>query len=484
MIKNNDFIAPSGDMYLTTDLEQGSLPPFLTKAVSIADQPALQDMLLLSTLTVCSYAMPHMKMLHGDPQHTYYPHLMTMVVAPPASGKGVMNNARLLIKPIEDHLRKQGKMAEIPANSSAASFLDIYKRCGGEGFMMATEMDNLSKIWKKDYGDYSDLFRQAYEHEAYSKVRRADSKKSRLLRFDEPKLSVLLSGTPNQLRPLLGSGEDGLASRFLPYIVSELMPFNPKVLMHGDQYTENSAKMVFTQLGEELLARWQWLSHQDHDCLWSLTNKQAETLGKYLLDMETLVNDMQLSEDAMPIPLCFRSMFIRMPVTLKRIGMVLSTLRLELPVQAAEPQQPATPSGPSGLKNWVHKVLGKDKPAPASAHSPNDSSAHFPEVLYCSDEDFRTLLIIADKLLRHLMELATVLPAPANPLPLEQPVRPTPPRAEELLALLPEKFTTKEATKMSHQYGVSRATCTRYLSILCEQKSIVSVSRGKYQKIV
>ena len=38
MIKNNDFIAPSGDMYLTTDLEQGTLPPFLTKAVSIMEK--------------------------------------------------------------------------------------------------------------------------------------------------------------------------------------------------------------------------------------------------------------------------------------------------------------------------------------------------------------------------------------------------------------------------------------------------------------
>lgn len=484
MRKNDNLIAPSGDMYLSTEFEPSALPPFLRKAISTVDQPILQDMLLLSTLTVCSYAMPHMKMLHGDPQHTYYPHLMTMVVAPPASGKGVMNNARLLLKPIDDRLRKEGKMAEIPANSSSASFLDIFKLCDGQGFVMATEMDNLSKIWKKDYGDYSDLFRQAYEHESYSKARRADRKRSRMLRFEEPKLSVLLSGTPNQLSPLLGTGEDGLASRFLPYIVTEMQPFNPKVLMHGDHYTEDGARAVFSQLGEELLARWQWLNSQDHDCLWSLTDEQAERLAEYLVDMETLVNDMPLSEAAIPIPISFRSMFNRLPVTLKRIGLVLSTLRLELPSSPA-PQVESSPSK-SGIRQLVDKVLGKDKQVPSSELT--DASNHplpgFPEVLYCSDEDFRTLLIIGDKLLRHLLDLSMVLPAPANPLLIGPTEHPTPPRAEELLGLLPEKFTFSEAIKTGHQYGVSRATCGRYLSILCEQKSIVSVSRGKYQKIV
>ena len=68
MLKNNSFVVPSDGLYLTTDLEQGQLPEFLTKAISVADEPSQQDMLLLGTLTAASYALPHVKILHGKPQ--------------------------------------------------------------------------------------------------------------------------------------------------------------------------------------------------------------------------------------------------------------------------------------------------------------------------------------------------------------------------------------------------------------------------------
>lgn len=453
--------APTDDSYLSTCLMQGQLPPLLERAMMVADQPAQQDMLLLSTLTVCSYALPHMKMLHGSPQHTYYPNLMTLVVAPPASGKGVMNNARLLLKPIQDKLRKQHKYAEIPANSSSAAFLDVLKVSDGQGFVMATEMDNLSKIWKKDYGDYSDLFRQAYEHETYNKARRTGMNKSTLHTFAEPKLSVLLSGTPNQLRPLIGSGEDGLASRFLPYILLDVMPFDRNALMNGDHYTDNGAKAVFEQLGEELCQRWEWLAAQEHDCLWSLTDEQAEALADFLEDWELLVHERPQyeSENAMPeLPDAFRAMFNRLPVTLKRIGLILSTLRLPINTPASCPDLAATPAS-------------------------NYKYTNLPQVLYCSDEDFKTLVILAEKLIRHLIDLALMLPEPKMELPINRLEPHVQPRAQEFLTLLPEKFTFADAVKIGAKNGLSRSTVYRYCNVLKNENTIAQYEHGIYVKV-
>jgi len=87
--------------YICADIHEGQLPKFLENAVKVSDMPQQQDMLLLSTLTACSWALPNIRLLHDKGSKVYYPNLMTMVVAPPASGKGAMANARRLIEPID-----------------------------------------------------------------------------------------------------------------------------------------------------------------------------------------------------------------------------------------------------------------------------------------------------------------------------------------------------------------------------------------------
>lgn len=191
MLKNNSFVVPSDGLYLTTDLEQGQLPEFLTKAISIADEPSQQDMLLLGTLTAASYATPHLRILHGQPQHSYYPNLMSLVVAPAAAGKGVLNYTHRLMTPIQDKLRRLGMTAVIPANSSSAAFLDLLALNNGAGLMVETEMDVLSQIWKADYGNYSYLFRQAFEHETLRRARKAGGSKLSYTEIPNP---------PHQLR--------------------------------------------------------------------------------------------------------------------------------------------------------------------------------------------------------------------------------------------------------------------------------------------
>lgn len=439
------FEAPTPDMYLTNHIHQGQLPPFLEEAVTITDQTHLQDMLLLSVLTACSYALPHIKMLHGDPQHTYYPNLMTLIVAPPASGKGVMNNVRMLIDPIHRKLSAEKKFARIPANSSSTTFLDILRVSGGKGFMMETEMDILAKTWKKDYADFSDLFRQAFEHEPFCKARRVGMRKTKALEITNPKLSVLLSGTPNQVIPLLGTGEDGLASRFLPYLVSDIMPFNPNVLLNGDHFVENGAHAVYERLGQELLARYDWLANLDQDILWSLTDKQAQILGMLLSDAFTLSFEKILNRqtnETFQMPDSFVPSFNRMVVTIKRIGLILSALRLDI-------------------------------------HSTRKAE----EVLYCSDTDFRTMVLLAEKLLRHAAELIIMLPASKSPIQLNRIESHAALKAQDLLAQLPERFGYADVRELGEKENIPKITMKRRVDSLLQDKLIVKISRGKYRKV-
>ena len=245
----------SATPYLCADIPDGALPAFLEQAIAVADRPEQQDMLFLSALTACSYALPHMRMLHGKPQHTYYPNLMTLIVAPPAAGKGIMNNVRRLLAPIHAKLAFYDQLATIPANCSSAAFCELLSNNDGTAFMMETEMDVLSGTWKNDYANYSYIFRQTFEHETITRARKAPGGGISYIEIPNPRLSVLLSGTFNQLQPLIVSRENGLASRFMPYIVEDIAPFDPQVFMANDHESADGVAAVYQLLANDLFVR-------------------------------------------------------------------------------------------------------------------------------------------------------------------------------------------------------------------------------------
>lgn len=435
----------SSSSYLCADIPAGQLPAFIEKAISVAQQPHMQDMIFLSTLAACGYAMPHVKMLHGMPQHAYYPNLMFLIVASAASGKNVMNCAARLLDPLERQLMLDNRIVFIPANSSSAAFSELFHANGGRGFILATEIDEMSKVWKKDYCDYSEFLRLAAEHETKRHARVRPGKGVVLQTALTPRLSVLLSGTPAQLKPLIGSRENGLASRFQPYLVTDRTPFNRAVVENGDHYVTGGADEVMEALSEQLYARWQWLSAQDHDCLWSLTKEQEQVLGNIGEDCDRLLFlEDNYSDDGrrLGMPLSFDANFRRSLVTIKRIGMILSVLRLE-----------------------------------------GDT---LPEHLYCSDEDFATMLILLEKFLHHSATMALVLPEEESlDIPaMNAKTAAAASRANSLLDVLPEKFTTVQAFSVGKEWGLSEQTVYRYLHQFKEDKQIKQLGKSHYIKVI
>ncbi|HOG20731.1 MAG TPA: DUF3987 domain-containing protein, partial [Salinivirgaceae bacterium] len=69
-------------------------------------------------------------------------------------------------------------------------------------------------VLKQEWGGYSDMLRKSFHHERISSSKKTNNE---YIEVNEPRLSVALSGTPNQVTGLIASSEDGLFSRFIFY---------------------------------------------------------------------------------------------------------------------------------------------------------------------------------------------------------------------------------------------------------------------------
>lgn len=446
-------------MTLSSYLEETALPVLFRDGMRVAQTEQQKDMLLLSLITAAGYALPKTFVRHGLPAHKYYPNLMTVVLAPPASGKGIMNLSRRLLQPIHDEKRRltqeaamaaalagsdepvPEQMAMLPANASCNAFLHLLNDNDGRAIMIETEMDVLSGTWRRDYGNYSAAFRQAFEHETISKARKL--KGELLTEVNNPQLSVLLSGTPAQLYPLLVSRENGLASRLLCYTVDQIVPFREEaILKHGEKRADEG-EAIFSRLSDELYAIYHWLNDQERECEWRLTDAQADEMRGRFLD------GCRLLEEQMQLPLSFDSVIKRLPVTLLRIGMILSMVRY-----------------------WEEHV---------QPHLGEKTLPEVPAELVCSDADFEVLMSFMSVLVYHAMTVHALLPGEDDLLRAAS-ADESESAPDALLASLPKQFGRKEAVIEGEKMGLGSRAVEKRLKNWEDEKLILRISRGHYCK--
>ena len=410
------------DLLITPHLTEGQLPTLLEQALSVAPAGETRDMLLLSLLTNCGYALPAMRMLHGRPHHTYSPELLTMIVAPAASGKGIMNYGRLLLQAIEG---KNGKKVYIPANSSASALLKVMDEYDGRGIVFATEMDTLTQTLRSAYGRFGDLVRCIFEHETVSQLRRQNNE---FIEIRNPRIAMLLSGTPNQVSPLLRNRENGLMSRFACYVVNNRVGFNDDVWDVDCQDNTPQEAILYDRLSTELGDRYLWMSEAGHDCYFYLTSAQLKTI-KRMFRSEYDTYSQEFSD-------LFDSTLKRMPVIMKRIGMILTGLRLDI-------TQP------------------------------------LPERVLCSNEDFQTMLLIGHKLLMHSAMMFQMLPENKDAAPRE--IGHTLIQ-KQFFEMLPADFSKQDAVKQAEVLGISIKTVNNWLTKYTQTNDILHVTHGAYRK--
>jgi hypothetical protein len=100
----------------------------------------------------------------------------------------------------------------LPSDMSAAGFHQALAARHGRAVVFGTEIDRLVNALSQEWGKIDAALREAYEHEALSYLRKTEE-----TRICDPKLSLVLSGTPAQFRELIPSTENGLFSRMALY---------------------------------------------------------------------------------------------------------------------------------------------------------------------------------------------------------------------------------------------------------------------------
>ena len=419
----NTILSEGADTLITSHFRQGQLPWQVEKAISIAPEGEMRDMLLLSLLTNYAYALPAMRMYHGFPHHVYGPELMTMVLAPAASGKGIMNYAKQLLKGIEN---EHGEFIFLPANTSSAALMSYLQMLHGRGIMMATEIDTLSKALGSSTGGFSDVLRCMFEHETISKLRKNHEE---FIEITDPHFAVLISGTYNQLKPLIKSRENGLMSRFACYVVKQTQDFDDRVWLDAEEEAVPQDIALYEQLGHELSLRYGWMRRAKHSCYFYLTDAQRKTITRMFRAMYDIYRKSFGNE--------FDSILKRIPVIMKRIGMILTGLRM-------------------------------------------DMTQALPERMVCAEDDFETMLLIGHKLLMHSAMMFQMLPENKDAVPGE--IGHTLIQ-RQFFDMLPADFTKQDAVKQAEVLGIAKSTMGEWLRKYTELSHIERVAHGQYHKI-
>jgi hypothetical protein len=222
------------------------LPSLLKSSCDVFASQREKDVFLTSALGVLSGCMPDVYGTYG--RKCVNSNLFTFILAPAANGKGVMNCAQELgftyHKTLRDNslegkkqydseldrfnksrnnnqetterpVRPKFELFYLPANTSSSKLYNHLSENSGKGVICETEADTLGIMFKKDWSSYSDLLRKSFHHERLTQSRINENE---YIEIDQSRVSVVLSGTPNQIFNIISSAEDGLFSRFIYYL--------------------------------------------------------------------------------------------------------------------------------------------------------------------------------------------------------------------------------------------------------------------------
>ena len=382
----------------------------LEEILKAGTSPAQRDVLLLGALTVLGAGMGrNVRSSYGGKMVS--PSLQTFVVALPAAGKGILSLVRLLAEPIHDEIRqavtesmksyrrekaaydamgKERGKAEIPemplnkmflisGNNTGTGILQNIIDSDGTGLICESEADTISAAIGSEYGHWSDTLRKAFDHDRLSYNRRTDQE------YREVKksyLSVLLSGTPAQVKPLIPSTENGLFSRQLFYY------------MHGiwawiNQFESGEADLeaIFTDIGLEWKKQLDLMkTHGVHTL--RLTDEQKQEFNTLFSDLffrSGLANDNEMS-----------SSIARLAVNTCRIMAEVAMIR------ALECDQPYQ------FKNSSIHLLTPDKEI--ATDNIKDGIITRWDVTITA-EDFKAVLELVTPLYRHATHILSFLPS-------------------------------------------------------------------------
>lgn len=419
------------------------LPPFLDRVLKSAISPSDRDILLTGSLSVLSATLSKVCGVYDE--RIVYPNLYLFVSADAGMGKGALTLCRELVSPINAELHAISKqlMAEcenskerkvpmrtliIPANSSASAFINTLSDNDGVGLMFETEGDTLTQTLKSDYGNYSDTLRKAFHHEPVSLCRRKDRE---FIELDCPKLSVVLAGTPGQVRSLIQDSENGLLSRFMFFNVK----FEKNIRnVFAVTDIQKSKTEVFRQLGEQYK---------------ELSGKIQREASAYEIGIPPLMHGHFMEHYNRLNNECCEAIGNRMQGVVRRNGLIAFRIMMILSIIRHMTDSYYHPM-PEGLSLRLE----------------------------CSDEDYHTALIITETLLHHSAYMFRQFEKPASSVLANG----RNDRRELLYSMLPRSFTKQEYLSLVRQLGFSESTCNKWIDRYIAEDLLHHCGHSKYEK--
>ncbi len=422
------------------------LPKFLHELSMQFQEPIERDLTLLSSLAVLSSCFPKVRGNYGH--NKVAANLYLFVIAPASAGKGVMMYGRRLAAAIQlflaseyrkaqkkymaDHAeyranvhdnpdleepeKPQQKIMIIPANTSVSKMIQILGANRDFGLIFESEGDTLAMSLKNDWGNFSDVLRKAAHHETVSMARRQNDE---FIEITNPCLSVVLSGTPNQVKELVGGVENGLTSRFCFYNFEGDNPWKNQFAI-----PDVNREKVFTKATEYMYHVWT----KQADSPETIINVPEFLAERHTEFFDEKYQSLRLEHSGDIVPnvrrhglMCFR------------IAMLLTIFRnLE-------------------QNEWLAESLN------------------------VCEEDMDLALAIMDVLMKHLATVFKRLESGAIVAKLNS-------KQRELIAALPDAFSKKEYTSIRIQLGIKDDVAEKYIRDFTKHGAISRIEQGQYRK--
>ena len=447
-------------------------PKLLLRIISYGTTATQKDVLLLGALTALGATMERYVRCHYAGKYQS-PCMQSFIVAPAASGKGVLSLIRLLVMPIHDDIRQQvekemnvykkakvayemmGKeraKAEIPeiplnrmflisGNNTGTGILQNIMDNNGTGLICETEADTISTAIGSEYGHWSETLRRAFDHDWLAYNRRTNQE------YRENKksyLSLLLSGTPAQVRALIPSAENGLFSRQLFYYMHGIYTW-------ADQFAcgEIDLDEIFRSIGRDWQLKLDILKEHGIHTL-RLTDEQKKEFNALFSDLffrSDIANGNEM-----------RSFIARLAVNICRIMSTIAMLRvLEIP----QPYQ---------LKSSDRYAPVPDKEIPTD--NVKDGIITRWDITI-TPEDFKAVLGLVKPLYRHATHILSFLPSS------EIPHRANADR-DAFFDALGDEFTRTQLTEQATAMGINPNTALSWLRRLVKKGLFAMKEKGTY----
>lgn len=455
-------------------------PPFIKQMIDCGNSIAQRDILLLGVFTVLGGTLnKRVRVLYG--QKYMYPCLQTFIVAPPASGKGALTWVRRLAEPIHEELmarykdslknyreeknrwdslgKKRSetpepeqpplKMFLIAGDNSGTGILENLIEADGVGLICETEADTVSTAIGADHGHWSDTLRKCHDHERLAFNRRTNRE---YRECPASYLSVLLSGTPAQVRPLIPSAENGLFSRQLFYRM-------PPIDEWADQFEQGDEDMdsLFSDWGKQWKMLVDYLRERVNIIQFHLSDTQKERFNSCFARI--------FGHAGLSYGYPMRSSVARIAINICRIASVVAFLRSVESLLI-----------PQAILDSQFSILNCPGLSPAlEIPEENVRDGIVPSLeLRINDDDFKAVLSLVEPLYRHSAGILSLLPSD------EVPRSRTPTPQEALFAALPLSFNRQQALEEAERNNIPTATLDTCLKRMQERGTLEKNGRGEY----